>query len=317
MPDWAIIAARLLQFGSALVLFGASLFYLYGFTGGAALGAHRRCGRVRRWSWPHLTVLIAAVGALLGVIWWVTVQTATFFPDAGPFDWNANSILLTETRFGRVCILRMGLLAVSIVVALVLSPTRGVWVVQSVLGAAILASFAWTGHGIYDQGLAGIVHTGADVLHLLAAGVWIGALVPLNILVLRSLRAQTAFDARDTYNSLENFSGIGPAAVSVLVLTGLVNSWFLVGVAQWQALFTSTYGLVLTVKLALFGAMLILAAANRYRLSPSLKADLERGQSTAVALRALRASVASETALGFLVLLAVSLMGTLEPPITG
>ena len=317
MPDWAIAAARLLQFGSALVLFGASLFYLYGFTGGASAPGGTALGVHRRWCWPHLTVLIAAIGALLGVAWWVAVQAAVFFPDAGPFDWNANSILLTETRFGRVCSLRMGLLTVSIVVALAIPPTRGVWIVQSILGAAILASFAWTGHGIYDQGLAGIVHTGADVLHLLAAGVWIGALVPLIFLVLRSLRAQTAFDAREAYNGLENFSGIGPAAVCVLVLTGLVNSWFLVGVAQWQALFTTTYGLALTVKLALFGAMLLLAAANRYRLSPRLKADLQRGQSTAVSLRALRASVVSETALGFLVLLAVSLMGTLEPPITG
>jgi putative copper resistance protein D len=311
-PDTAIVAARFLQFGSALVLFGSSLFALYGFRSG---GTPTAVGGL--WFWPRPIVLIAALGALLGVFGWIAAQAAIFFPDAGPFDPGANWILLTETQFGRVAFARAGLIALSIVVSLLLAPTRAFWFVQSALATLIVASFAWTGHGIRDTGWAGTVHTGADVLHVLAAGIWIGALVPLSILILRSLHAQTEAETRRTSNALAQFSGIGPAIVAVLVLTGFVNSWFLVGIAQWQALFTTNYGLLLTAKIGLFGGMLLLAAANRYRFSPRLTADLEQGRLPRRSLRALRASVMAETSLAILVLAAVAMLGTLEPPVSG
>jgi len=309
--DWLLVAARLLQFGSALVLFGSSLFFLYGFRRGGSTKITVDLSR-----WPRKTVLLASFGALIGVVGWVSAQAAIFFPDAGPFDPGALWILLTETRFGRIAFLRAGLLVLAIIIILLFSPKRAVWILLSFLGAAALASFAWTGHGIYDAGWVGGAHTGADVLHLLAAGIWIGALIPLSVLILRSLQSLTESETRATLTGLERFSGIGPAVVAVLVLTGLVNSWFLIGIAQWQALFTTAYGIALTVKLGLFGGMLLLAAANRYRLSPKLRADVEGRGSPAGSLRKLRVSILTETALSFLVLTAVALLGTWEPPVS-
>src|SRR3546814_7577933 len=46
----------------------------------------------------------------------------------------------------------------------------------SVTAAIALATLAWTGHGAADEGLLGWVHLGADITHLLAAGIWVGAL---------------------------------------------------------------------------------------------------------------------------------------------
>jgi putative copper resistance protein D len=159
------------------------------------------------------------------------------------------------------------------------------------------------------------MHLSGDVLHLLAAGVWIGALVPLSMLVLHSVRTGTDASAKATYRALERFSGIGPAIVAILILTGLVNSWFLIGLENWRELFTTAYGLALIVKLVLFGGMLLLAAANRFWLSPRLGADLTASQSVTEALRALRISIFTETVLAGLVLATVALFGTLEPPI--
>ncbi len=68
-------------------------------------------------------------------------------------------------------------------------------------------------------------------------------------------------------------------------------------------------------KLVLFGAMLLLAAINRYRLSPRLRSDLEKGLSPALVLRRLRVAVLSEFGLSIIVLAAVAFMGTWEPPI--
>jgi hypothetical protein len=104
LVEWGIAAARLLQFGGALVLFGLSLFCIYGFRSGAQ-GASGTSGNCLRY-----VALTAAISALFGAILWVGVQAATFFPDAGFFDPEANWIMLSETRFGRITFLREGLL---------------------------------------------------------------------------------------------------------------------------------------------------------------------------------------------------------------
>jgi len=310
LAEWHVVAARFLQFGFVLVLFGGSLFFLYAFKDEALLAVHQR------WRWPHLCVLAAGVGGLIGIVWWVVIQAETFFPGAGLFDLKSIWIILTETSFGHITFVRMGLLAFSLLTALVFVPARNVWIIQSVYGVAILATFAWTGHGVYDSGFVGLIHTVADLFHLLAAGVWIGALLPLSVLILCSLRSQTMTDARTTLENLEQFSGIGPAVVAVLILTGLVNTWFLVGLEQWQGLITTAYGNALIIKLILFGGMLLLAGSNRYRLSPALRTDIEDFRPVASSLRALRTSILIETVLAFLVLVTVALLGILEPTIS-
>jgi copper resistance protein D len=317
VAEWAIIAGRLLQFSAVSVLFGSSLFYFYGFRAGSA---ESRSGPRR---WARRTSFIAAIVGLLGVVIWVMAQTALISENASDaFNPALVFSMLTETRFGRFCLLRIVLLMASVVILLSLSPGRTLWIIQTFLGGAVLASFAWTGHGVADEGWAGSLHLGSDVLHLLAAGVWIGALVPLSILILFSTRSQTVSEAIVTYEGLESFSGIGPAVVAVLVLTGFLNSWFLIGIEQWRALSSTRYGLALDFKLVLFAFMLLLAAGNRYHLSPRLgRASHERGHPSdllglRIALRSLRISVLGETMLALAVLAAVAYLGRLEPPIS-
>jgi len=62
--------------------------------------------------------------------------------------------------------------------------------------------------------------------------------------------------------------------------------------------------------------MLMLAAANRYRLTPSLAAA-EGAPARTAAVRRLTTALTAETLLGIGVLLAVSALGTLAPPISG
>jgi len=104
-----------------------------------------------------------------------------------------------------------------------------------------------------------------------------------------------------------------------LILSGLINSWFLIGVANWLDLFTTAYGVALLIKLALFALMLALAAMNRFRWAPRLRHELENEQhrSTLGGLRELKTSLSVEIALACLVLLAVGVLGTLPPPISG
>jgi putative copper resistance protein D len=106
------------------------------------------------------------------------------------------------------------------------------------------------------------------------------------------------------------FSGMGYAAVALLIGTGLVNSWYLVP-SIWQ-LPGTLYGQLLIVKLGLFVAMLMLAAMNRFWLVSRLRAGDGSAQTKTTLLR-LRRHVIGEQLLGVLIIALVSVLGTLSP----
>ena len=200
----------------------------------------------------------------------------------------------------------------ALAVAATLRPSTRLWRASAGLGAVALASFAWSGHGADGEGAAGLFKLAADVLHLLAAGVWLGALAALLLLVLGVRRAEAAA-VRTLHGALEGFSGVGSLVVAALVLTGLINSWFLVGPAHILAAATTTWGAVLLAKLCVFALMLSLAALNRFVLTPRLQRALASFD-PASALAALRRSLLVESAAGLSVLILVSWLGTLAPP---
>ena len=90
-----------------------------------------------------------------------------------------------------------------------------------------------------------------------------------------------------------------------LVVSGLVNTWLLVG--DLPHLIGTEYGRMLMLKLAFFVAMLALAAVNRVALTPRIAAR------DFVALHALARNAALETALGIVVVAIVACLGVTVP----
>lgn len=296
-----IVLARLVGYLATAVLFGTPLFLIY--TRGLPASPNSRPG------WPWGAVLGAAGLTAASTAAWVLLQTAAMSGDARAMrDPGAVWSLLSETPFGVAAAVR---LSASVLAALVLlGRSRPAWTIVCGLGAITVASLAWTGHGAAEEGALGTLHLTADGLHLLAAAAWIGALFGLAALIWTSARSSAEAEVRAAETALAGFSGVGTALVALLLLTGVVNGWFLVGPNRLPALFTTAYGRLLTVKLLAFGAMLCLAAANRFVLTPRLKSS----RPTTAAVRALRASVLIETTLALAVLVAVSWLGTLMPP---
>lgn len=296
------VAARLAQFAGAMLLFGSPVFFLRNFDG--------------RTDPPHWTRRLLGFGVLLlltGGGAFALAQTALMVGEAAAAFRPADiASVLADTQLGRGLSVRLALAAAAGLVLMLPLGARARWSTLALLGAAIAASFAWTGHGAATEGAGRPVHLAADVLHLLAAGLWLGALPPLLLLVRRAQRSESSADeARFAHDALHGFSGVGTLAVTLLVATGLVNAWFLVGPDRIGALAETLYGQLLLVKLALVALMLALAAANRFRLTPALGRRLAGPDQ---ALAALRRSVAVETAAGLLVLAAVAWLGTLAPP---
>jgi copper resistance protein D len=153
----------------------------------------------------------------------------------------------------------------------------------------------------------------ADILHLLAAGAWVGALLGLMLLVTRPADRVDVAHLRLTHRALHGFGLVGTIVVGAIVVTGLLNSWLLVGIDNLPHLPQTLYGQLLIAKLALFGAMLGLASLNRFRLTPAFERSIAASDHRE-ALGALRRSLAIETTCAVTILALVAWLGTLEPP---
>src|SRR5262249_26993609 len=151
------------------------------------------------------------------------------------------------------------------------------------------------GHAAGTVGLIGPIHLAADALHLVAAGAWIGGLVPLLLLLGEGRRhndlngASIAVEAARGLSTPRNISGGGVLA------TGLVNSWILVG--SLRGLASTDYGRLVVVKVVLFAAMVSVAAVNRMVLTPGL-ANPPGSLPQVEALRKLRRNIRIEIAIG-------------------
>ena len=100
--------------------------------------------------------------------------------------------------------------------------------------------------------------------------------------------------------------------VSALAVTGLTNSYFLVG--SLPALVTSEYGRLLSLKVLLFFIMIAFGACNLLRFKPQLALANEQNAKERNALRKLMRNVIAELCLGTIIVLIVGALGATPPP---
>jgi putative copper resistance protein D len=249
------------------------------------------------------------VAALLSALLWFWLEVASMSPLSlrNAFSTAAWKTVLFETQFGRVWQLRLGLIVAAF--ALVASglaqagARRGVILVLWLLSVVFLVSLAWISHAaaarVQPLGLLG------DVLHLCAAGGWIGGLVPLAIFL---ARARVSVSLGETViPTLRRFSTLSFCCVSVLIVSGISNSWLLVG--SFYALFTTVYGRLLLFKLALFGILVGFGARNRL----AIKTKLLKVEARSALLPQIRRNVICEACLGAAVVAIVACLGVTQP----
>jgi copper transport protein len=138
----------------------------------------------------------------------------------------------------------------------------------------------------------------AVFLHAIGIAVWAGALLPLGL----HLRA----GGPEATAALRRFSALIPFAVLPLAAAGILLA--VVQLGHVSALWTTAYGCVFLVKLALLLVLFGLAALNRWRLT----APAEAGDGRAV--RRLARSVAIETALVLAIFAAAATWRFTPPP---
>jgi putative copper resistance protein D len=244
-------------------------------------------GRVR-----SVMQLSLAAALLFGLAWLVLEAEGMSGASTLAETLAAMPEVLLQTSFGRVLILQ----GLTITAALAAAVIR--WPSRLTVGFAGLAVLLESGHSHgFAMGDNGLLLS--EGLHLLASGAWLGALLPL-LIVVRDAPLAAAESAAS------RFATLGTIAVTVLAGSALYQGFVLSG--GLKGLTGTAYGAVLITKAALFALLLALAAVNRWRLTPALA-----GQDGEAARETLALSVAAETVIGLLVVIAASELSTLEP----
>ncbi|MNP14848.1 Copper resistance protein D [compost metagenome] len=163
-----------------------------------------------------------------------------------------------------------------------------------------------------DEGSRRYWHFLADILHLLAAGAWLGALLAFALLA-QTRALITEAHIRLLARTVKRFEPVGALIVVIIGVTGVVNYLFIVG-PQLEEVLPSHYGILLAIKVLLFAGMLVLAALNRFHLGPLLERSLREGHYRTAA-HALRRSVVVEMAAALLIVGLVAWLGTLSPEV--
>lgn len=305
--DGLLIFVRAAHFAATAQTAGALAFLML-----VAVPAARAAG-VGMSVTSYLRIAWLALGvALLSGLAWVVLEIAAMsgLPLDEAIADGMVPVVLTRTNFGIVSCAR-GALAVLLGVALWFAHVDAARWLALVCAVALLGSLAWTGHAVGTVGALALPHLIGDTLHCLAAGAWVGSLIPLVLLLAAARHHDDPQWDKLAYVATRRFSTIGLISVATLIITGLLNAWILVG--SLEALVATEHGRLLQAKLGLFALMLGLAAVNRLHWTPRLAQAA--GPLGAQALRQLTRNGAVEAGLGAAVFIAVGALGTVHPAI--
>ena len=305
MISTAFTLVRTLHIGSAMMLFALPYFMLvilrpiFSTNPAERYGAF--CQRLIVWLWVAL-ILEAFSGAAW--FWFVAAQMKNQSPWGilAPDDLYA---ILGQTEFGQLWLIRtavgvsLGVLLYSVSrkrTLLSLQPVLLNWLVVGVSGC-LLVTLAWAGpaaNGLHHQ----VLHLLADTPHLLIGAIWPMGLIPMAYFLWSITRESKLLPADREVETLQRFSQNSLIAVLILLVTGSINGWLMIG--SWENLVTTTDGRLLLGKMLVVAVMIGMGAFNRLHLMPRI-------HDVPIMFRMLRRTIVAESCLGLLVLFIVGM----------
>lgn len=298
--------ARGAAFAGIALLIGAVAFSVAIRPGG------KRRSRADKLVWAGWILLL--VSTIAGVL--LQGPYAGALPLSKVFDTSVVRSVL-DTRYGHLAEIRLGLLLALLPVLWRIRETWRApswwWALAAPLGVAIAATPGLAGHAFI--GTFTPIAVPADTLHVVAMSVWLGGLAALALVVL-DRDPDAAVAAR-------RFSPVALTSVAMIVVTGVFASWRQVGFSR-DAFVHTTFGLLLITKVAVFIALIALAAWSRRIVRVRKPASLSAmaviddplppsTEPTDSGVRRLRWSVGGELIFGIAVLTITSLLVNAQP----
>ena len=297
-----LLTALWVHLGSSVLLVGTFFMPLLAGTSPAPT--------VRRWDATLLTwsrrLLLVVLGS--GLVWLLARTSVFENRSAAALDPRAVWRAVLDTWPGFVWLARHGILLVLGAFLALAADTgqRRDWIAARAQALALatmaLALLSASSHAAaIAPGTARAV--AVDVVHVVATGLWLGALAPLALL-LHAASGDEGADARPhAIRAARRFSRTALLAMLLLIASGVLNA--VVQVETLGALVGTSHGRLLIAKLTLLAPILLIAAVNRTRVLPAVSAPR--------AMRRLAVFVGVEAALG-LTLLGLAAAMTLTTP---
>lgn len=265
--------------------------------------------RLDRLTWLSLALATAMEAAWLGA----EAVSMSGLPPVQALSGKVLGKVLFLTTFGHTWITRLTLEGM---LALLILARKGRpefhWPLDAagaVTAGGILTALAFVSHGAALEGAERPVAIGIQAAHLLAAGAWLGALLPL-FLLLEAVEGGPKYRGPALGGmACQRFSGLGILCVAILAASALGNSLLFVG--GFAGLFSTFYGLLVLVKLVLFLTLIGFASWNRFHWTPLLFLPSRKNRSMVCA--GLRRSIALETGVGILLVGVAGLLSSTPP----
>ena len=314
----ADIAVRWVSFVALLAMVGVAAFCwlvlprmisLAHAQGGSELGSLRDAlpNRLAR------AGIIAAGALFLAALLRLWLEAAAMHVTASRFDMSPMGQMVMHTGWGTAWLIQANGALIAMIALGLTRQTRDVpvrstslpWVVATAAIVAVAFTPALGGHAAASPRLTGLAVL-FDGLHVIGAGGWLGALLVLLLVGVPVALSVESAPAGSVIRDLVNaFSPAALAFAGVVVLTGSFSAWLHLG--SFDALWHSTYGRTLLIKLALLIPVLGAGVYNWQRVRPSL--------GSAEAARRLRRSATVELTIGGLVLLATAVLVAVQTPL--
>ncbi|WP_155368029.1 copper resistance CopC/CopD family protein [Catellatospora vulcania] len=250
---WTLALARVVGYVGLLLAAGLVAFAAMFLPAGPGVARPRR----------RLAAFARAAAAVAAGAWLATLPiTAVYLLGGGPALLNQSAtwsaLPLTEYAVTAAVVGGLALAVALLGPESAARPRRG-----AAVAAAALAIMTPALVGHTRAASPELLVIGADALHLLAGGVWLGGLAGL-ALTLPALSSHGAAAAE----VLARFSAAAAGVLAALVATGSLLVWRILG--SWTALVDTSYGQLVTAKIAVVLAAVAIAAWNRWSLLPRL-----------------------------------------------
>ena len=304
MDDWLHPLLRFAHYALLLGLFGLTAFRALGLRRLAATG-----------SLPELRGLVVAGAILAPVISAALILVAIaemMGQQVAALEWATIEVMLASTSFGWAFAVRFALL-VAAIAALALPPEPRSRAAAAILLGLAVATLPWSGHAAASEGGLGLLHRLNDALHLLASALWIGAIGWFAYLVWAAHRRPDHPASAALLETMHRFAPLGATLVGIVATTGIVNAHLVFGLESSFAVLATPYGVLLAIKLALVGAMLLFAARNARLGRRAARESADGRLAAAPLLPRLRRSLLAELSLAALVIGCVAILGLMSP----
>lgn len=296
---------RFLHYSLLLGLFGWAAFRVIGL---------RKLGELPSVSFWGAAALCAAVAAaLVSILLMLTSIASMMGQRLTQLDRPTVEAMVLGTSMGWAFLSRTALLVLALLPLMFRGRTALALPAAALCYAAALMTLGWSGHAAATEGDAGLFHRLSNGVHLLAAGLWLGAIGWFLHLTSRAHRMPNCEADRQLLAVMHRFAPLGVTLVAVVAITGLINGQMIVGLENTTEMLSTSYGELLAVKVALVGGMLAFGAHNAKVGRRHASQMQSEAADVGASLASLRRCLVGEFGLGIGVIALVAILGMLPP----